>query len=330
MRSRLDPSSTKVKKLMRSAPKINIDFSLNKTAKLMIESGIRKLPVFDNNNLVGFITDENIIKRMVYSDWGNIKLRKIMTKAPTTIDSNRSIGALLNIMREQGISHVPITKAGKVVGIVSIQDILDHIFQPKHRQTKGEIIGEKVPIVGIPSGSIMSSPVITVTPEISIKDAIKKMSKHNISSLVVIDKEMLVGITTKLDFLEPISQMDLEEQKIKIQFGIKGIEINPNQKNLMIDEFNSFIHKYKEGLEVGTLFVYIKTHGKSHKGIPLIHCRLQLKTAKGSFFSSGEGYGVESTFQVAMERLDRRLLRSKELSHNPKFARDFLLEMSFS
>jgi hypothetical protein len=141
---------------------------------------------------------------------------------------------------------------------------------------------------------------------------------------------MLVGITTKLDFLESISQMELKEKKIKIQFGVKGIEINPNQKNLMIDEFNSFIHKYEEGLKVGTLFVYIKTHGKTHKGIPLIHCRLQLKTAKGSFFSSGEGYGVESTFQVAMERLDRRLLRSKEFSHNPKFARDFLLDMSFS
>ena len=112
--------------------------------------------------------------------------------------------------------------------------------------------------------------------------------------------------------------------------GVKGFEINPNQKELMINEFNSFIHKYEEGLKVGTLFVYLKILGKNRKGLQLIHCRLQLKTAKGAFYSSGEGYGVESTFQMAMERLDRRLLRSKELSHNPKFARDFLQEMSFS
>jgi hypothetical protein len=45
---------------------------------------------------------------------------------------------------------------------------------------------------------------------------------------------------------------------------------------------------------------------------------------KGSFFSSGEGWGVESTFRVALDRLDRRLLRSKELSHNPKYAKDYL------
>jgi hypothetical protein len=49
-----------------------------------------------------------------------------------------------------------------------------------------------------------------------------------------------------------------------------------------------------------------------------------LKTVKGSFFSSGEGWGVESTFRVALDRLDRRLLRSKELAYNPKYARDFL------
>jgi hypothetical protein len=33
---------------------------------------------------------------------------------------------------------------------------------------------------------------------------------------------------------------------------------------------------------------------------------------------------VESTFRVALDRLDKRLLRSKELSYNPKYARDFL------
>lgn len=329
IRSRMDHSSTKVKTLMKSAPKIQVNNYLTKAAKLMIESGIRQLPVFDKKTLIGFITDENIIQGAILTEWGNNKLNKIMTKAPITIEGNRSVGALLNILREQGISHIPIMEMGKLIGIVSIQDIIDNIFQPKQRQTHGEIVGEKVPVVNIPSRSIMSSPVITVEPEISIKKAIEKMKSHNISSLVVVDGEILIGIVTKLDFLEPIAQME-QEKKLKIQFGIKGFEMNPSQKELIIDEFNSFIHKYEEGLEVGTLFVYLKTLGKSHKGIQLIHCRLQLKTAKGAFYSSGEGYGVESTFQIAMERLDRRLLRSKELSHNPKFARDFLQDMSFS
>src|SRR4030066_550591 len=42
-RSRLDPATTKVRELMRSAPKVDPSFSLSKAAKVMIESGLRQI-----------------------------------------------------------------------------------------------------------------------------------------------------------------------------------------------------------------------------------------------------------------------------------------------
>jgi CBS domain-containing protein len=327
IRSRLDPATTKVKTLMRPAPKVSLDFSLSKASKLMIESGIRQLPVFEKNKLLGFVTDENIIHGAVTQKWGKTAIEKIMTKAPHTIEANRSVGAALSLFREQGISHIPVTDDGKLAGIISIQDILEHIFQPQRRQTLGEIVGEKVPLISVSAKGIMRKPVITVSPETSLREAEKKMHDFDISCLVVTAKEKLVGIATKLDFLEPISQMEKAKRKLAIQFGVKGIAINPDQQGFMMEEFDSFARKYQDVLEFGTLFVYIKTHGASHKGMPLVHCRLQLKTVKGSFLSSGEGWGVESTFRVALDRLDRRLLRSKELSYNPRYARAYLRKM---
>jgi hypothetical protein len=109
-----------------------------------------------------------------------------------------------------------------------------------------------------------------------------------------------------------------------VHFGVKGITINPDQHEYIMEEFESFAHKYQDALKSGTLFVYIKTHGTNQRGIPLIHCRLQLRTANGSFFSSGENFGLEPTFRVALDRLDKRLLRSKELAYDPRFARDYL------
>jgi len=173
----------------------------------------------------------------------------------------------------------------------------------------------------------MRKPVITVSAETSLKEAEKKMHDFDISCLVVTAKEKLVGIVTKLDFLEPISQMEKSIRKLEIQFGVKGVAINPDQQGFMMDEFDSFTRKYQGALESGTLFVYIKTHGANRKGVPLIHCRLQLNTVKGAFFSSGEGGGVESTFRVALDRLDRRLLRSKELAYNPNYAEAYLRKM---
>jgi CBS domain-containing protein len=332
IRARLDPVTTKVKSLMRAAPKVDPDVSLSKVAKMMIQSGVRQLPVFEKEKLIGFVTDEGIIHGSVTQEWGNTAIEQIMTKAPYTIEATRSVGAVLSLFREHDISHAPVIENGKLVGIVSTQDIIEHIFQPTTRQTLGDIVGEKVQVLSIPAKGIMTSPVVTVTPETTLKDAEKKMHTFNVHCLTVVAKERLVGIATKLDFLEPISQMEDLDRRLTVQFAVKGIEIDANAQGFMMGEFDSFTRKYKDLLESGTLFVYMKVHGTNHKGQPLIHCRLQLRTVKGVkgfFYSSGEGYGIEPTFRVALERLDKRILRSKELQFDPTYAREYLRKIGF-
>jgi CBS domain-containing protein len=323
VRMRLDPAAAKVKSLMRSVPRVSPDVSLSKAARLMIEGGVRQLPVFEKAKLLGFVTDEDIIHGAVTQQWGNVTVEKIMTRAPQVIDANRSVGAVLSLFREHGVSHVPVMDEGKLVGMVSIQDVIEHVFQPRQRQTLGEIVGKKVPVLSIPAKGIMAKPVVTVQFDTSLKDAEKAMHDRDVSCLVVLSGGRLTGIVTKLDFLEPISQLETAERKLTVQFGVKGLAVNPDQQGYMMDEFESFARKYSDALDSGTLFVYIKTHGTNNRGVPLIHCRLQLRTAKGSFFSSGEGFGVEPTFRVALDRLDKRLLRSKELASNPKYAQDY-------
>jgi hypothetical protein len=175
----------------------------------------------------------------------------------------------------------------------------------------------------------MTRPVITAQPETTLEEAEKRMHDFNVSCLPIVTKERLVGIVTKLDFLEPISQMEISERNFTVQFAVKDVKINPDEQSFMMNEFDTFTRKYKDVFETGTLFAYIKTHGTNHKGVPLIHCRLQLRTARGPFFSSGEGFGVEPTFRVALDRLDKRILRSKELDHDPTYARDYLRKIGF-
>ena len=326
LRSRLDLTTTKVRTLMKVAPLVNLDFSLSKMAKLMIESGLRQLPVFEKNKLQGFVTDENIIHAAATQEWGSTKIETIMTRAPHTLEANRSVGAVLSLMREYGVSHVPIMDSGKLVGMISIQDILENIYWPQRRQTTGDIVGEKIETLSVPAKGIMHRPVITVEPQTSLRDAEKAMHDHDISCLAVASNERLVGVVTKLDFLEPISQLEAAERKLSVQFGLKDVGVTPEQQAFMMEEFDSFSRRYQDAFQLGTLFVYMKSHGNTNlRGTPMIHCRLQFRTARGTFFSASEGWGVEPTFRVALDRLDRRLLRSKELlAYNPRYARDYL------
>ena len=333
LRTRLDPTKTKVKSLMKTAPEVNPTDSLSRVAKLIITSGIRQLPVFEKGKLIGFITDEAVIHAAVIAgDWGNNPIETIMTRAPYTMEATRSVGAVLSSMREHGVSHVPILDNGKLAGLISIQDILENLYWPQKRMGNMDVAGELIGSLAVAARGIMVKPVITVTKQTILKDAEQKMHKHDISCLCIVENEHLIGIATKLDFLEPISQLEMPERRLSVQFGVKDIEISPEQQQYMMAEFDSFAHRFQDAFQLGSLFIYIKSHrGTNMRGTPMIHCRLQFRTTKGSFFASSEGWGVEPTFKVALDRLDRRLLRSKELlAYNPRFAKDYLREMGLS
>jgi CBS domain-containing protein len=326
LRSRLDFTVAKVRSLMQVAPQVTPDMPLDELAKLMIGSGLRQLPLFDKGKLLGFVTDENVIHGAVGDEWGRDAVEKVMTRAPHTIEAGRSVGAVLAMMREFGISHVPVMENGKLIGMVSIEDILENIYWPQRRQTIGDIAGEKIETLGIAVKGIMASPVITVDCKTSLRNAEKQMHDHDISCLCVVVADRLVGIVTKLDFLEQISQVAAPARKLTIQFGTKGVDVSADQQAFMMNEFDSFSHRFQEAFQLGTLFVYMKSHGNNGvRDTPLVHCRLQFRTVRGTFYSASEGWGVEPTFRVALVRLERRLLRSKELlAYNPKYAKDYL------
>jgi len=265
----------------------------------------------------------------VVGKWGSTKVEEVMTKKPFLVEENESVGAVLSLFREHGISHAPVVRDGSLVGIVSIKDIITGIFQPRQRQTVGDIVGEKVQVLSIPAKGIMTKPVITVLPENNLKDAVEKMQQFNISSLVVVSKGRPAGILTKRDLLEPLAEMEMPKQRISVQFSVKGVEIGDIQRGFIMGDFDVFSRKYQKTLESGALFVYMKTHGTNYKGQQLIHCRLQFRTRRGSFFSSSEGYGVEATFRTALGRLERQILRSQELAHEPEYAKKYLRRIEF-
>jgi predicted transcriptional regulator len=328
IRSMLDPSTTKVKTLMRSAPKVALDDSLSKVARLMIESGVMQLPVCREEELLGCIIDENVIHGAVVENWGNTKVEAIMTRKPFVVEKDEPVGTVFNLFREHGISHAPVVSNGKLAGIISIHDIIKHIYETMERVPKTEVT-EKINVLTVPVRTLMAKPAITVSADTRLRIAEDKMHKFNISSLVVLRKGKLQGIVTKRDFLEPIAQIETTEPRLRVQFSAKDVELDGMQKEFLLNEFDSFARKFGETLNAGILFVYLKSHGSKYNGKQLIHCRFQLRSTKGSFFSSSEGWDVEQIFRLALHRLEIQILRSKETERRPELARIYLQRVNF-
>jgi CBS domain-containing protein len=311
-RSGLDPSTAKVQTLMRSAPKLEPKDSISKAARLMIESEIRQLPVFKGEKLLGFVTDEQIIHSAVMDKWGENEISRVMTTKPYFVDEDEPIGSVLSLFREHDISHAPVMNKGKLVGVVSVVDFIEHLFKPLERPRKSGFSVERTKTLGGPVKEIMSSPAVAVAPETSLRDAEQIMHKNNVHSLVVVVEGYPIGILTKRDFLEPLAQLEMAEKMINVQFATKEVQLDETEREYLMNDYKSFAEKYRPVLESGTLFVYMKTHGVSHKGEQLIHIRLQLRTRKGNFFSASDGYSSDQAFHLALEHLERQFLKSKE------------------
>ncbi|MGP8068382.1 MAG: CBS domain-containing protein [Candidatus Bathyarchaeia archaeon] len=328
IRSMLDPSTTKVKTLMRSAPTVTLDDPLSKVARLIIESGVMQLPVCREQELLGCVTDEDVIHSAVVEIWGNTKVEAMMTREPFVVEKDEPVGTVFNLFREHGISHAPIVSNGKLVGIISIHDIIKHFYEQMERVPRKEVI-EKINVLTVPVRVLMIKPVITVLASTRLKIAEEQMRKFNVSSLVVVRKGKPEGIVTKRDFLEPIAQIETTEPRLRVQFSAKDVEIDGMQREFLRGEFDSFTRKFGETLNDGILFVYVKSHGTHYNGKQLLHCRFQLRSTKGSFFSSSEGWDIEQIFRLALHRLEIQILRSKETERHPELARTYLQRINF-
>ncbi|MEM2902463.1 MAG: CBS domain-containing protein [Candidatus Bathyarchaeia archaeon] len=105
---------------------VSKDRPVSEAAKLMSETGYSQLPVFDDGNVVGSITEKTIINGMMRvkdpAELSQIRVEKIMDDAFPRIDESTPMDAISYLL--QYSPAVLVTKKGKVVGIITKADLL--------------------------------------------------------------------------------------------------------------------------------------------------------------------------------------------------------------
>ena len=91
----------------------------------------------DNKNIIGIISERDL-SRLIYAEKFNINLpvEKIMTKDLVTCDLNTSVTELMDSMTEKKIRHILIMEDKKLLGIVSIGDVVNHLIAKIKEENK--------------------------------------------------------------------------------------------------------------------------------------------------------------------------------------------------
>lgn len=320
-RSRLNPATVSIRKIIEKPPRVQMRDSISEAARLMIESGAAQLPAHAGEQFRGIITRDGMLDHVMKGELGDTPVSTVMSKKPEVVAPDDTVAFVLNLFREHGFSHAPVVEEGKPIGLVSIQDIIDLVYKNRKRTTKGEIVGERYGVMKIEAHGVMSSPVVEVDQQDSLRECLSKMKRKQVSCLVVTDGYELVGVVTKLDFLEPLSQEAIESRRLTIQFSIKpSVEISDNDQSIMMKNFMAFKRKYKTTLGKGILFVYMKTQGSVGGKRTLVQCRMNLRTTNGQYHSSSEGWSALDAFSVALDRLIRHAMYAKDMKTAPKMS----------
>jgi CBS domain-containing protein len=90
-----------------------------------------------NNEIIGIVSERDLA-RFIFQDKFNIELpvTKIMTQQIITCNLDTSVTELMEIVSHKKIRHIPIVDGKKILGIVSIGDVINHIIEQYKEENK--------------------------------------------------------------------------------------------------------------------------------------------------------------------------------------------------
>ncbi len=308
----VNPHETKIKNFAVKTGILRVsDLSVEKVARRFVEDST-PFVIVQLNGKHGLIYINDFLE-LIKPELKKFRVREVMSPEVITVKRFDSAAKALATMRNNGIDRVVVVdENNRIAGIITVKDIVDRIISPRKKARMGDGSGEKEKTLSIMVESVMSYPVITAESKESLADVVDMMIKNRISSVVIARDGIPEGIVIKKDILESLIRRSLPLD-YDIQIVTSEIELDDFDKDAIADDIRKFMRKFREFFKNALVSLYIKRHKENFRGLPLIFVRIKLTTDKKTFFVSGESWGVEFAVHATLKKLEREVLKEKEL-----------------
>ena len=126
------------------------------------------------------------------------KIGQIMSKPVRTVKPDEKLSAALAVMDKNSIGSVVVLDGETAIGIITEGDVVEQI-------SKGaQVLLE-------PVKQVMSKPLITGTPDMTVEDAVNLMLEKRIRQLPIVEGSKLVGIVTDRDLMRSVLRVSYEK-----------------------------------------------------------------------------------------------------------------------
>jgi CBS domain-containing protein len=318
--------NTKAGALTQSAPRVDRHEDVREVARVLVEGDTKIAPVYTGEKLWGIVTEDDILESVLES-LDALTVEQIYTTDVVTVGEKDHVGQAINSLREHGVSRLPVVdEGGRLAGIITTHDIVDFVVRDAERQGRGDRRGDIDRMLDLPVYDLMSSPVRTASPDETVQAAVERMLENDVAGLVVApadDDGAIQGILTKTDVLRALTYT--EEDRMDVQ--ITNVDLLETlSRETVVADITEVADKFRR-MQVHHAHVRFHEHKEKLRGTPLIQCQIRLRTNQGQAAGSGEGYGADHAFNVALDTLQRNVLEMKGIQADEEYRGQLLRKL---
>jgi CBS domain-containing protein/ribosome-associated translation inhibitor RaiA len=243
---------------------------------------------------------------------------KELAKTPvTSMDSKEAISKARSTMLDKGFSHIPVTREGKLVGMVTAQDLIRIFLKSQGRSKQGEKPTEDTTKYKGKLGGIMDEQPLTVDVEASALEVARGLRDREKSACLLTDPQGVIqGIITPRELLAIVARRPLTKElpiqivglskedffdrakaEAKVDRVIKkGMRVHPN-----INEVSIVIKKTNEG-------------GERNR----YEMTARVISATEQINAHGQGYDMLQVFEDMLNTLEKEMIKTKSGPHTAR------------
>jgi CBS domain-containing protein len=103
--------------------------------RLMSDKSIGALPVIDDGQLVGILSERDYARKVILMgrSSADTPAAQIMTAPVITVTPDETVHSCMETMTEKRIRHLPVVEKGKVIGMISIGDLVKAVIEEQQQ-----------------------------------------------------------------------------------------------------------------------------------------------------------------------------------------------------
>jgi CBS domain-containing protein/ribosome-associated translation inhibitor RaiA len=305
------PEHTKLEHLWKPLTQITPDSLVTGVAAELIRINERALPVVEGTKPIGIISQLDIIKAMADCPELRTTPAKELAKIPVTaMDAKEAIAKARSTMLDKEFSHIPVTRNGKLVGMVTAQDLIQIFLKPQGRSKHGSKYKGEL-------GDIMDEQPLTVGIDASALEVARGLRDRDKSACLVTDPQGVIhGIITPRELLALIARrLVIKELPIQI-IGLKNEDFFDQaiaeEKVTRVIKKGMKIHP--DINEVAVIIKRVSKEGERDR----YKMTARVISPTEQINANGEGWDVLKTFENMLNTLEGEMMKTKTGPHTAR------------